>query len=378
MFHFTQNIQVRQQWRWACNVWFCATHNIGGPATLYTNHQQHINTMSTANHSASKCRNQAQRLEEKQSCKVGAHQTDNGSLGGLGPAPDSHISTTANDQKPQVDLHSLISGAMSALPESQSPSNRWHFTWGTTLLHSCSAVKNLYYSWKSFQLSWKSFQPSYSKWSVSFMYIGNIFLSLSLPLSLPLSLSLSSLSVSVSVSLFLPLSLSLSPLSLSLSLSLSLLSSSLSLSLSLSLSFSLFLSLSLSLSLCSLSLTCFSFLSFVIILYQDQPFVGRCGEANVWTKFPLPFPWSFLHIFPRSWQRVYGNCSAFRMKRWSKWNQRGTQITRCVCACRSIMFRRIVLSAESDLHVGMYVAWWDGWILCQWEKKMRKLREKER
>ena len=22
MFHFTQNIQVRQQWRWACNLWF--------------------------------------------------------------------------------------------------------------------------------------------------------------------------------------------------------------------------------------------------------------------------------------------------------------------------------------------------------------------
>ena len=33
MFHFTQNIQVRQQWRWACNLWFCATHNMGGLAT---------------------------------------------------------------------------------------------------------------------------------------------------------------------------------------------------------------------------------------------------------------------------------------------------------------------------------------------------------
>ena len=57
--------------------------------------------------------------------------------------PDSHISTTANDQKPHV--HSLISGAKSALPDNQSPSNRWHFTWGATLLHSCSAVKNLYF-----------------------------------------------------------------------------------------------------------------------------------------------------------------------------------------------------------------------------------------
>ena len=35
--------------------------------------------MSTANHSVSKYRNQAQKLEEKQSC--GAHQTDNGRVG---------------------------------------------------------------------------------------------------------------------------------------------------------------------------------------------------------------------------------------------------------------------------------------------------------
>ena len=41
-------------------------------------------------------------------------------------------------------VHSLISGAMSFLPDNQSPGNRWHFTWGTTLLHTCSAVKNLY------------------------------------------------------------------------------------------------------------------------------------------------------------------------------------------------------------------------------------------
>ena len=61
----------------------------------------------------------------------------------MGP-PDSHIWTTANDQKPHV--HSLISGAMSALPDNQSPSNKWHFTLGTTLLQSCSAVKNLYVS----------------------------------------------------------------------------------------------------------------------------------------------------------------------------------------------------------------------------------------
>ena len=79
MFHFTQNIQVKQQWRWACNLRFCATHNMGGLATPYTNHQQHTNTMSTANHSASKYRNQVQKLEEKQSC--GAHQTDNGRVG---------------------------------------------------------------------------------------------------------------------------------------------------------------------------------------------------------------------------------------------------------------------------------------------------------
>ena len=79
MFHFTQNIKVRQQWRWACNLRLCATHNMGGLAAPYTNHQQHTNTMSTANHSVSKYRNQAQKLEEKQSC--GAHQTDNGRVG---------------------------------------------------------------------------------------------------------------------------------------------------------------------------------------------------------------------------------------------------------------------------------------------------------
>ena len=33
MFHFTKNIQIRQQWPWACNLWFCATHNMGGLAT---------------------------------------------------------------------------------------------------------------------------------------------------------------------------------------------------------------------------------------------------------------------------------------------------------------------------------------------------------
>ena len=82
MFNFTQNIQVRQQWRWACNLWFCAKHNMGGLATLYTNRQQHTNTMSTANHSVSKYRNQAQKLEEKQSSKeIGSPQTDNGRVG---------------------------------------------------------------------------------------------------------------------------------------------------------------------------------------------------------------------------------------------------------------------------------------------------------
>ena len=56
-----------------------AQHSMGGLATPYTNHQQHTNMMSTANHSVSKYRNQAQKLEEKQSC--GAHQTDIGRVG---------------------------------------------------------------------------------------------------------------------------------------------------------------------------------------------------------------------------------------------------------------------------------------------------------
>ena len=42
---------------------------MGGLATPYTNHQQHTSTMSTANHSVSKFRNPAQKIEEKQSCK---------------------------------------------------------------------------------------------------------------------------------------------------------------------------------------------------------------------------------------------------------------------------------------------------------------------
>ena len=55
---------------------------MGGLATLYTNHQRQTNTMSTANHSVSTYRNQAQKLEEKQSSKeIGAHQTDNGRVG---------------------------------------------------------------------------------------------------------------------------------------------------------------------------------------------------------------------------------------------------------------------------------------------------------
>ena len=55
----------QQQWRWACNLWFCATHNMGGlappppPPPPGTNHQEHTN-MSTANHSVSKYR----KLEE--------------------------------------------------------------------------------------------------------------------------------------------------------------------------------------------------------------------------------------------------------------------------------------------------------------------------
>ena len=50
---------------------------MGGLATPYANHQQHSNTMSTANYSVSKYRNQAQKVEEKQSGKeIGAHQTD--------------------------------------------------------------------------------------------------------------------------------------------------------------------------------------------------------------------------------------------------------------------------------------------------------------
>ena len=86
-YNFTQNIQVRQQlrwldllWRWACNLWFCSAHNMGGLATLYTN-DQHTNRISRANHWLSRHRNQAQKLEEKQasSCReIEAHQTDNG------------------------------------------------------------------------------------------------------------------------------------------------------------------------------------------------------------------------------------------------------------------------------------------------------------
>ena len=55
---------------------------MGGSATPYTNRQQHTNMMSTVNHSVSKYRNQAQKVEEKQSCKeIRAHQTENGRVG---------------------------------------------------------------------------------------------------------------------------------------------------------------------------------------------------------------------------------------------------------------------------------------------------------
>ena len=78
---------------------------------------------------------------EGPSCSI-SHKISKSDSSGGEPVICEYISTTANDQKPHV--HSLISGAISALPDNQSPSNRWHFTWGTTLLHSCSAVKNLY------------------------------------------------------------------------------------------------------------------------------------------------------------------------------------------------------------------------------------------
>ena len=82
--------------------------------------------------------------KKKQIIWRSCHKTKNHETQQSAEPPDSHIPTTAKDQKPHV--HSLILGAMSSLPDNQSPSNRWHFTRGTTRLHSCSAVKSLYFS----------------------------------------------------------------------------------------------------------------------------------------------------------------------------------------------------------------------------------------
>ena len=111
---------------------------MGGLATPFTNHQQHTDTMPTANHSVSKYRNQAQKLEEKQSC--GAHQTDNGRVGW-----DHQIHTSRLPRMIRNHIYTHLY-QVPYLPDNQSPSNRWHFTRETTLLHSCSAMKNLYFS----------------------------------------------------------------------------------------------------------------------------------------------------------------------------------------------------------------------------------------
>ena len=166
--------------------------------------EQHTNTMSTANHSVFKYRNQAQKLEEKQSSKeIGVHQTDNwrvgwyhqihtsrppqmirnhmlwsggrtdkisnklaGDVACLGGSMVEHqprllgsrvrfpagafaiFSVSAKASLPislppfpflflSLPLPFLSSSApfdlsctISALPDNQSPSNRWHFTWG--------------------------------------------------------------------------------------------------------------------------------------------------------------------------------------------------------------------------------------------------------
>ena len=82
-FHTTIS-QIRQQRRWACSLWFCTTHSMDGHATLYTKHQPHTNTLSTAKHQVSRYRNQARQHKEKKQASEWAerpHHTDNGRVG---------------------------------------------------------------------------------------------------------------------------------------------------------------------------------------------------------------------------------------------------------------------------------------------------------
>ena len=105
----------------------------------YTNHQQHTHTMSSANHSASKYRNQAQKLEEKQSC--GAHQTDNGRVGWDHQIHTSRLPRTIRNHMYtrlyQAPCHPCLTTSLLATDGISHEGPR-------TLLHSCSAVKSLY------------------------------------------------------------------------------------------------------------------------------------------------------------------------------------------------------------------------------------------
>ena len=103
------------------------------------------NTNSTADRQESRHRDPAWKVYEISGQEVRSWTTSNSYWEGRLAPPDSHISITANKQTPHV--HSLFS----ALPDDQSPGNKLPYTWGTTLLHSCSAVKNLYFLCVRFQ-----------------------------------------------------------------------------------------------------------------------------------------------------------------------------------------------------------------------------------
>ena len=91
-----------------------------------TTHQHDVHRKPTTQY-----RNQAQKLEEKQSSnEIGAH--DNGRVGWDHQIHTSRLPRLTrnyiNGTLAYIRCHTRLSSAMSALPDNQSPSNRWHFT----------------------------------------------------------------------------------------------------------------------------------------------------------------------------------------------------------------------------------------------------------
>ena len=117
---------------WACNLWFCATHNM---SCQPPSHQMQPPTTQCLQQITKNLGIGIKRENVKKNKRARGQKSDQINQvmgGGLWP-PDPHTSTTTNGQRPHV--HSLITGTMSALCDNPSPSNRVHYMWRTTLLH---------------------------------------------------------------------------------------------------------------------------------------------------------------------------------------------------------------------------------------------------